>query len=87
MNFQNSTSYSGNLTIELAFCRKSIRDTWILIKHVGKTKVTEMQFTDKTKRMCFWDKYVEIRAFSSRQEEHFCSPVTFIVLTSGIHMT
>lgn len=42
MNFQNSTSYSGNLTIELTFCKKSIRDTCVLIKHVGKTKATEM---------------------------------------------
>lgn len=51
MNFQNSISYSGKLIIELASYRKSIRDTYILVKCVGKTKPTEMQITDKTKKM------------------------------------
>lgn len=51
MNFQNSRSYSGKLIIELASYRKSIRDTYILVKRVGKTKPTEMQITDKTKQM------------------------------------
>lgn len=51
MNFLNNTSYNGKLTTKLAPCRKSIKDTYVLVKHVGKTKPTEMQFTDKTKQM------------------------------------
>lgn len=34
-----------------------------------------------------WAKYIEIRTFSGRQEEHFCSAVHCILLTSGIHKT
>lgn len=51
MNFQNNTSYSGKFATELASCKKSIRDTYVLVRQIGKTKPTEMQFTDKTKQM------------------------------------
>lgn len=50
MNFQNR-SRSGQLTIELPSCRESIRNTCVLVKHAGKTKPSERQFTCKTKQV------------------------------------
>lgn len=49
MNIQNSGRLSGKLTIELPSCRKPIKDTCVLVKHVGKTEPAEMQFTNMTK--------------------------------------
>lgn len=49
MNFQNSGHLSGKLTTELPSWKEPIKDTCVLVKHVGKTEPAEMQFTYKTK--------------------------------------
>lgn len=85
MNFQNSRSHSGKLTIELASYRKSFRNNCVLVKHVGKTKPTDPKFTCKTKQArSRRSTQKEIRALSKMQEEHFCTPAPFIVLIKGI---
>ena len=51
MNFEDNRIHSGKLTIELAFYRKSFRNPCVLVKHIGKTKPTDLQFTCKTKQV------------------------------------
>lgn len=81
MNLQNRSS-SGKLSTELASCRKSIRNTCVLVKHVGKTKPTAMQFTGKIKQSDLGQVHRN-QSLPKKAKGVLCT-CSFIVLTSGI---